>query len=179
MFIHGGVGLYGKVDQVPGLFHVATRFFHLYWVPLIPLKSVVVRERKGGDDQTGTPIGLSGKSIVFAWLRLALLLLGMWACVGIIKFGVRLLEGRPLPWPRLGLACLVAALFFCLLNATYRFTRAKPLRALELAREVGVTPEQVAEHFVDWDTLPGLDNVSMLSESEPVAGDTVQMTKDH
>lgn len=169
MFIHGGVGLYGKVDQVPGLFHVATRFFHLYWVPLIPLKSIVVRERKSGD-QEGPSVGLNGKSILFTWLRLTLLGFGIGACVGILMFGVRMLEGGRPPWSRLAIVCLVAALFFYLLYASYGFTRARPLRALELARVVGVTPEQVAVHFVDWDTLPGLDDFSM--RSEPLASDT-------
>ena len=35
----------GKVDEVPKLFHVETRFGHVYYLPLIPLGSVAVFEK--------------------------------------------------------------------------------------------------------------------------------------
>ena len=41
MIIVWGTKLYGKVDEVPGMFHVATRFFHLWYIPLVPLSSAV------------------------------------------------------------------------------------------------------------------------------------------
>src|SRR4051812_6793945 len=34
------------MDEVPGLFHVATRFFHLCCIPIIPLESRLVDDRK-------------------------------------------------------------------------------------------------------------------------------------
>jgi hypothetical protein len=39
MIIVWGSRLYGKVDAVPGLFHVATRFGHIWYLPLIPMGS--------------------------------------------------------------------------------------------------------------------------------------------
>jgi len=39
MVIVWGSRLYGKVDVVPGFFHVATRFGHVYYLPLIPTQS--------------------------------------------------------------------------------------------------------------------------------------------
>ena len=40
--LHMGRRLYGKVDEVPGVCHVATPFFHINLIPLIPFQSVVV-----------------------------------------------------------------------------------------------------------------------------------------
>jgi hypothetical protein len=41
-----GFGLFGVVDQVPGVCHVATRFFFISGIPILSLDSWVVRERK-------------------------------------------------------------------------------------------------------------------------------------
>jgi hypothetical protein len=64
-----GTRLYGKVDEVPGLFHLATEFFCLNFVPLIPLRSFLVFS----GTERGIPMRLSGKSMFFAYLRVALL----------------------------------------------------------------------------------------------------------
>ncbi len=60
-----GNRLFGRVDYVPGLGHVATRFFHLFYVPLVPLGSQVVPEEGPG----ALPIAACGKSIAIAYLR--------------------------------------------------------------------------------------------------------------
>ena len=73
MVIVWGSRLYGKVDEVPGFFHVATRFGHIYYLPLIPMKSFVVLGQSG-EEFTGVPIPLSFKSILLAWVRAGLLL---------------------------------------------------------------------------------------------------------
>jgi hypothetical protein len=67
-----GSRLYGKVDVVPGLFHVETRFGHFDYVPLFPLESFVIFN-KNGDNFNGVKIPLSFKSICYAWLRTATL----------------------------------------------------------------------------------------------------------
>ena len=72
MMIVWGSRLYGKVDVVPGLFHVATKFGHINYFPLIPRMSFVVL-RQDGDQWQGVPIPLNFKSVVFAWLRAGLL----------------------------------------------------------------------------------------------------------
>ena len=79
MIVIHGSRLYGKVDRVPGLFHVATRFFHIYYIPLIPLGStVVVAETKEG--WKGIKVGLSLKSILITWGRI----IGWWmACTSV------------------------------------------------------------------------------------------------
>jgi hypothetical protein len=63
-----GTRLLGKVDAVPGLGHVATRFFHVNFLPLIPTQSYLVLARTGKSFR-GIPIPLSFKSLVIAWVR--------------------------------------------------------------------------------------------------------------
>ena len=68
MVIIYGTRLMGKVDQVEALGHVATQFFHLYYVPLIPTGSYLVLSEQG-DDFRGVSVPLSFKSVLTAWLR--------------------------------------------------------------------------------------------------------------
>ena len=42
-----GSRLFGKVDVVPGLFHVQTKFGHFNYIPLIPMQSYVVLSHTG------------------------------------------------------------------------------------------------------------------------------------
>lgn len=68
MHIVWGTALYGKVDEVPRVCHVATLFGHLYHVPLVPLGSYAVFSQ----DKTGVrgaALPLSYKSVFAAWLR--------------------------------------------------------------------------------------------------------------
>ena len=65
-----GQRLYGKVDHVPGMFYVSTMFFHVNYVPLVPLGSYVVLDGSDGDDSfQGTRVGLRFKSILAGYLR--------------------------------------------------------------------------------------------------------------
>lgn len=65
-----GTRFFGKVDVVPNLFHVATNFFHIYYLPLIPTGSMLVLGQSG-NHVNGVKIPLSGKSILMAWGRVA------------------------------------------------------------------------------------------------------------
>jgi hypothetical protein len=60
-----GTRTFGKVDCVPGLCSVATRFFPINFLPLIPPGSYMIFE---GTDR-GEPTGLSLKSLALAWGR--------------------------------------------------------------------------------------------------------------
>ncbi len=73
MIVVWGTRLYGKVDEVPGMFHVATQFFYLQYVPLVPMGSYLVLTNTGESFQ-GAKLGLSLKSTLVAWLRVALAL---------------------------------------------------------------------------------------------------------
>ena len=68
MMVVWGSRLFGKADIVPGLFHVATRFGHVDYFPLIPLGSYVVLSQ-AGDEFQGVRISLSLKSLLLAWAR--------------------------------------------------------------------------------------------------------------
>jgi hypothetical protein len=68
--------MYGKTDEVPGLFHVATRFGHLWFLPLIPVGSYVI-VKKTEEGWRGVRIPVSVKSLVLAWLRTACLIIGL------------------------------------------------------------------------------------------------------
>lgn len=60
-----GSRLYGKSEQVNGMWHVATRFGHLWFVPLFPVSGSFVVLAK---DQ-GAPIPISGKSVLATYVR--------------------------------------------------------------------------------------------------------------
>jgi hypothetical protein len=65
-----GQRLCGKVDRVPSLFYVSTRFFHVDYVPLFPVASYLIFEgSEQGEQFRGAQIKMSGKSVVAGLLR--------------------------------------------------------------------------------------------------------------
>jgi hypothetical protein len=144
MILIYGKRLYGRVDRVPGLLHVATQFIHLFWVPLVPLKSYVVFD--GTEDDKGfrgIPIGISVKSLLTGWLRavLALGLLGLLGLAGMnaSEYLDRAADARP---PLGSILGPLAGAFGCfvLLRLWTRFSRADVRRARELAEKAGLDP---------------------------------------
>jgi hypothetical protein len=128
-----GTRLYGKVDQVPGLFHLATEFFHIQFIPLGPTRTFLVMEGPGGG---GVRMGLSGKSILFAYLRAFLVVVcivaGYWAY-----------QDKHDRTTALCVAGASALLFF----GTYFLSRPNALRAYRLAMKAGLPMEMLAEHY--------------------------------
>src|SRR5216684_327977 len=73
---------YGKVDHVPGLFYLSTQFFYLQFVPLIPTGThLIIDGSEQGDGFRGVKVGLSGKSVFFAYLRAICMLGGIAAII--------------------------------------------------------------------------------------------------
>ncbi|MBA4016653.1 MAG: hypothetical protein C0483_05645 [Pirellula sp.] len=108
-----GEQMYGKVDHVPGLFYVSTMFWHINFVPIIPLRSYVVLEAAAGNEQfQGKPIGWNAKSVLVGYLR------GWSAAVGIIAMVVAGVAGGGFFVPR-GEAPLAVAVFLALCGAWY------------------------------------------------------------
>ncbi len=162
-----GTRFYGKVDHVPGLFHVATRFFHIQFFPLIPTGSyLVLEELKGlarlkfgcggksellgdlGPSRTGdrcVKIGWSAKSVSLGWLR-AILCCALAVCPAALCSGFAWKRWSPGSVPVIGLVGAAGAIG-ALLWLSYRMTRASPLRALELAGRAEIAPEMVAQFF--------------------------------
>jgi hypothetical protein len=70
MVVIYGTNLYGRVDHVGDTYHVATRFAHLYYLPLIPLSSwLVVNDTESDNTFSGWPVGLRLRSVVSGYLR--------------------------------------------------------------------------------------------------------------
>jgi hypothetical protein len=139
MVIISGVRFAGKVDAVPHVGHVATRFFHLYWVPLIPVGTFLVIE-ENEDDFKGFPLPLNGKSIVVGYLR-TLGWIGLAASIG----GAFIAAGDK-HFGRAGLALLAALLAAGMLTILYRlsiFRHASYERAKELGRLARLPAEQL------------------------------------
>jgi hypothetical protein len=169
IFIHGS-RLYGKVDQVPGLFYVATMFFHVQFVPLVPYQSFVLLDLpKTGGQGRGARIRLSGKSILFAWLRTACLVAGIALAVGTLVAAVELLQGHPGQRyePLVLLACLAAACFG-VFWASYRLSRPRVPRALRLAGQAGITPEVLAQHLAHRLTDAEIEKLERLAQEQLV-----------
>ena len=126
----------GRVDEVPKLFHVATRFGHVYYLPLIPLGSFAVFEKTASGFQ-GAKIPLSLKSVLVAWLRAASIIGG----AGLAIFGCVSLANHATAE---GIACFLAsALAFGALFASYKLRivrQASYDRAKHLAQVIGLSP---------------------------------------
>jgi hypothetical protein len=136
-----GERLYGYCDSVGGEFHVATKFFHVWFVPCFPMSSYIVLE-EGNNTWRGVQIGFSIKSIVFAWARAGLVLSALGGLIGGVMtlFGGEIVAGIAL---LLGALVCGAALF-----ASYRLlSNASPARAQELLAKLnaqvssGVAPQ--------------------------------------
>jgi len=85
-----GTHTYGRVDEVPGFGHVATQFFMLNYVPIIPVGSYFVTAEES-DGIRGVKLPLQLKSIGVAYLR-AILFVGIVALaivsiIGMVEVG--------------------------------------------------------------------------------------------
>lgn len=72
-----GTRMFGRVDTVPGVCYVATRFFHIWFIPLIPLSSMLVLDDSTPDSTMGLSIPMSGKSVLAAYFRALSMVAGL------------------------------------------------------------------------------------------------------
>jgi len=158
----------GKVDKVPNLFYVVTQFAHLYWIPLIPLRSyLVLAGSEDGEGFKGVRTSMSFKSIVVAWLRAALVVTAISSLVAGIFVTVEYFNGNQkkndlnlvlVPW-----LLLFGSLFVYWL--TLKFTFASRERALHLGEQLGLSPILV-EKFLDRRFQEELENDDRSEEVE-------------
>jgi hypothetical protein len=132
-----GTNLYGKVDRVPGLCYVVTRFFHLWFFPLIPVQTYLILEAQG---KRGLAIPMSGKSVLIGWLRPACLV------VLVISTAVTIAGLLDyVKWDGEARLLLASAPWFCgsalLFGLSYLFGKVSPRRAVELGRYMGLSEE--------------------------------------
>jgi hypothetical protein len=149
MFVHFGELHYGKVDVVPDLCHVATRFFHLNFVPLVPLGSEIVvtgTSEGGGVQRLKTAWSL--KSILMAWVRAGLYLaLTAGVIGGVIVTAEYFEKRRGSSATMLLLVWGIAAGSMLALWLTYKFSRASYDRAVQLGAELGLDPTLVERYL--------------------------------
>jgi hypothetical protein len=136
-----GTRTFGKVDQVPGLFYVVTRFGHFDFLPLIPMESYVLMD---DGSQRGVPIGTSGKSVLVAWLRAILLISAVFLVLGGI---IGLAQARDEEKLSFVMKIVGGSLLLPFWWASYRWTHAGLDRALELAEYLEIPPRVIHVYF--------------------------------
>jgi hypothetical protein len=137
MVLHGGRLVFGMVDRVPRVCYVATLFFHINLVPLVPLKSYLIVEPTTRDHYCSHRIPLSWRSVVMAWLRTGLL--GVVGASGLITtfLFTDLIDGKgneSALW--VGVTALMAS--GLLFGSCMLLNRAGFLRAVELGAVLGI-----------------------------------------
>lgn len=142
MLVMFGSRMFGKTDVVPGVCHVVTKFFHINFLPLIPLESyVVVAGSEKGDGFKGKQIPMSFKSVLIGWVRAAAFLTGVFCGVMLL---VALTDNRSHALTQLVVTTAVSWSAFI---ATYRFGKASVPRSIYLARELGISEELLEKAF--------------------------------
>jgi hypothetical protein len=138
MVIVWGTTHAGKVDEVPGMFHVVTQFGHLYYIPLIPTGSYVVLEKMSDGGFRGASIGISFKSWLVAWLRAGCIVAMIAAAImGVVAIAEA--QKNPFGWV-LPVVMAVAAIAVLILSYKLKFiTHASYQRAVELGQHAGLT----------------------------------------
>jgi hypothetical protein len=129
-----GNRLFGKVEEVPGMFHVATKFFHVNFVPLLPFESWIVvsgSQEHGllGSRWQGFRLSsLRWGSALMAWLRFGLVL----GAVGLLVGGGAAASGGGFTgWLLLLLAGMCGGAFWY----SYQLSRATPESLARLVQD--------------------------------------------
>lgn len=157
---------YGKTDHLRGLFYVTTEFFTVNMFPIIPVSSYCLLDQ--GGPMKGIKIPHSVKSILLGYFRgivcvLSVVFLILGLCFIILDF--KKIKWSEYPEPVMMMAGgLLGGVFFGL---SYLWQKPKPLRALELAKQLDIPISSLAEHFVDDHHLELL--MLRTQEEEPVA----------
>lgn len=68
MIVVYGTRFYGTVEQC-GEARIATRFFHLYYMPLIPLGTTLITQESSDGSYRGIPLGIELRSMLTAYAR--------------------------------------------------------------------------------------------------------------
>lgn len=151
MYIRFGTRLFGSTDSVSVgirngedkklLFHVATQFFHINYVPLFPFGSYLVLDFLQANRSPCILIPISWKSVGIAWLRML-----SWLSVFILV--IFLLAGEDTAeWtPALEYLPFLIAAVVCSILVTWNgfFNSASHGRAMELLELMNLEPRHAA-----------------------------------
>ena len=169
MYLIFGSSNYGKTDALKGLFYVVTEFFHVYYVPIIPLGSRVMVE--GTDEKLFKKIGFSWKSVLVTYLRgvggvaavvFTAIFLGTIFEVFHKQKDKALFENQ---WYYLGAAIVC----WSLVVLSYFWTKPSPVRALELAKVLNIPMEDLIDHYLDDPRVEMLMSQAKEGVDAPVA----------
>jgi hypothetical protein len=151
MMVFFGIRLYGRINRVPGAFFVATEFFHVMLIPLIPLRTWLVIEpmTKSGladHEWQGSKLPISLASVLLGWTR------GWLGALGAFSLAAALatLGGPHSPDDAravvlLNLGCWVSFFALPLLFGNATFERAR--RLLEQAQLPDTIAQKVRREF--------------------------------
>jgi hypothetical protein len=180
MVVVWGSGLYGTVDRVPGLCYVATRFGHLWYIPLIPLGSYLILDLPGDSGTRGRSIPLSMKSLLFGWIRAACVI-GMVGSAIVVLVNLLSLDRNGDEEENLLLSGMWFAGSAAALALTYLLNRAGTARAVQLGQYLGLSEEAMRQMLVpkeqrlkDLEAYLGAnpDALSMTPRNRPDEGES-------
>jgi hypothetical protein len=140
-----GTRLYGKVDHAPGLFYVATTFFYINFVPLVPTGSFLVID--DGTEKNGVKISLSPWSMLVGWGR------AIGFVAGPILLLIGLFDDNLDAAGRLGFAAGGVGLFAAAVTSYWLMGIGRD-RAARLAEQAGLDPAFVHDHFDELEGKP-------------------------
>ena len=136
-----GTDFFGKVDEVPGVFHVATRFDHVFFLPVLPLRSYVILHGTG-KPPLGVKIKMSFRSVLLAWTR-TVTVVTMFFSIAMLCFIFAMVPGSWYWVIALGIALVSGGIFTAsffvrgLRTATFE-------RAVVLGRQAGLDDAAMA-----------------------------------
>lgn len=140
----------GKTDAVPGLFHVETRFWHIDFLPIVPIQSFLVLQVRGEANRL-VKIPLWNRSVVAAWLRVVSVIFVISTAVIPFAFWDSLVDGDDV-----GLVLITVFILFiascCLVYVAWcgkKFRDATYERASQLCLMLGPTNGPVTQRLVD------------------------------
>ena len=153
-----GTRLYGKSDCIEGLGHVATRFAHIWFIPLFPIAGFFVLE---GEEDRGMEIPMRGKSVLAGYLRAATLVGGLvMAGLGLSSMGYAVVEGVGLL-----VAGLVSLALF--IGSYWFYDRMSDERRMQLLSDTGLLEVMLEQHRLEEQNRPA--PAWPVNASEPAA----------
>lgn len=142
MIVVFGSTLYGKVQVVPGVCHVATRFLHFFFVPLFPTGSwLVIHEQARASHGVEGLKGIGAVklpsmhwgSVGLGWLRFFLLV-----ALFVLALVIATKLGLDRPWSQTVPLILAATVCVAGFIGSYRLLPARPHHIEELSSVSGI-----------------------------------------
>ena len=139
-FVVWGSRLCGKTDAIEGIGHVATKFGHLYYIPLFPTGSFFVTSENDDGGWSGAKIPMSAKSLGIAWGRTACIIFPLLISLfGIGFMGGASTLGQVFGGVFIGGSLLLGVVGFFALGSSF-VRNASYERAVEIGNELGFDP---------------------------------------